>query len=166
MQANGHFAKGEFAAASELRRRAFEEAPAVGGTVDGRRFEWLGDADTRLGPVLEVILEGCYRWVPFCRIRRVHFEKPSDLRDLVWLPAQFVWTNGGEASGHIPTRYPNTENSADSALRLARKTEWENKEGEACIGLGQRTFATESTDYPMLECRIIDFEHPPEPVLP
>jgi len=71
-----------------------------------------------------VILEGRYVWVPFCRIKRVNIERPADLRDLVWAPAQFVWTNGGEASGHIPGRYPQTEKSADGALRLARKTDW------------------------------------------
>jgi type VI secretion system protein ImpE len=159
IQANGHLAKGEFQAAAELRDRAFEAAPAVPGKIDGQPFAWLADADTRLGPVLEVILDGCYRWVPFCRIKRLHLEKPADLRDLVWLPAQFVWTNGGEASGHIPARYPRTETMADDALRLARKTEWETKEGNACVGLGQRIFATDSAEYPMLECRIIDFEH-------
>jgi type VI secretion system protein ImpE len=160
IKANAHLAQGEYKPAQELRDQAFEMAPAVGGKVDDQPFEWMADADTRLGPVLEVIMDGCYRWVPFCRIKRIHTEKPSDLRDLVWLPAQFVWTNGGEAFGHIPTRYPGTENSVDNNLRLARTTQWEEKEGGAFLGLGQRVLATDHAEFPLLQCRIIDFDAP------
>ena len=38
--------------------------------MDGHGFEWIADADSRLGPLLEVILEGKYYWAPFCRIAR------------------------------------------------------------------------------------------------
>jgi type VI secretion system protein ImpE len=156
-QACGHCARGEFAAAAALRDQAFEAAPATPGKVDGKPVAWLADADSRLGPILEVILEGRYLWVPFCRIQRLRMEKPSDLRDLVWLPARFTWTNGGEAPGHIPVRYPGTAETGDGPLRLARKTEWNQLEGEYYLGLGQRILATEHTDYPLLECREIEF---------
>ena len=33
-------------------------------------FEWIADGDTRLGPVLEAIVNGRYYWIPFDRIRR------------------------------------------------------------------------------------------------
>jgi len=157
-QANEHIARGEFKPASELREKAFEQAPAVAGKLDGKPFEWMADADTRMGPVLEVILDGCYRWVPLCRITRIAIEKPSDLRDLVWLPAKFVWSNGGEAAGHIPARYPGTETSSDNALRMARKTEWIEKDEATFLGLGQRVLATDQGEYPLLECRLIEFE--------
>src|SRR5262245_11087520 len=49
----------------ELRARAFEEAPATQGTIDGKPFEWIADADSRLGPVLEAVINGRYYWVPF-----------------------------------------------------------------------------------------------------
>src|SRR5438445_7678784 len=61
-----HIARNEVAAAAELRNRAFEAAPATTGTVDGKPFSWIADADSRLGPMLELILEGKYYWVPFC----------------------------------------------------------------------------------------------------
>lgn len=156
VQANELFGRGESAAARELRDRAFEAAPTTAGKINDQPFEWIADADQRLGPVLEVILEGHYYWVPFCRIKRVFTEKPSDLRDLVWMPAQFLWTNGGEACGHIPTRYPATESSTDAALRLARKTEWTEPAEGFSVGRGQRIFATNEADYPLLECRTID----------
>ena len=91
------------------------------------------------------------------RIRRVFIPAPSDLRDLVWVPAQFMWTNGGEASGHIPVRYSRTENAKDGALRLSRKTEWKELAEETYIGLGQRVLVTEEGEHPLLQCRTIDF---------
>jgi type VI secretion system protein ImpE len=152
-----HIVRGEYAAAADLRNRACKPAPATPGTVDGKPFAWLADADSRLGPMLELILEGKYYWVPFCRIKRIALPEPSDLRDLIWSPAQFVWTNGGEASGHIPTRYIGSESSSDGSLRLARKTEWQELGEETFIGQGQRLFATDDGEHPLLQCRIIDF---------
>lgn len=157
IKAAEHVGRGEIAAAAELRNQAFEAAPATAGTLDGKPMAWIADADSRLGPLLELIMEGKYYWVPFCRIRRIAMEAPSDLRDLVWVPAQFVWSNGGEASGHIPTRYARTEVSTDGALRLARKTEWQELAAETFIGLGQRVLVTDEGEHPLLQCRVIDF---------
>jgi type VI secretion system protein ImpE len=158
IKANEMTAAGKAAAAAELRAKAFDAAPATPGTINGKPFEWIADADQRLGPLLEVILEGKYYWIPFQRIRRIHVEKPTDMRDLVWIPAQFVWTNGGEGAGHVPTRYPQTELAPDDALRLARKTEWPDTAGGFGIGLGQRILATDSDEYPLLECGVIDLQ--------
>src|SRR5687768_14920588 len=74
MRANEHIGRGEFAAAQSLRDQAFEAAPATPGKLNGQDFEWIADADSRLGPVLEVILEGKYYWVPFCRIQKIVME--------------------------------------------------------------------------------------------
>jgi len=157
IQANELVAQGKLSAARELRDKAFEEAPASVGKVNGKPFEWIADADPRLGPMLEAIVEGRYYWIPFCRIKLIHLEPPTDLRDLVWVPAQFVWANGGEASGHIPTRYPGTESAGNDPLRLARKTEWNEREEGYSLGLGQRILTTDNEEYPLLECRTIDF---------
>ena len=81
VKAAEHITKGEFTAAAELRNRAFEVAPATAGTLDGKPFAWIADADSRLGPLLELIMEGKYYWVPFSRIRRIAMVPPSDLRD-------------------------------------------------------------------------------------
>src|SRR5688572_8478559 len=42
----------------QLRARAFDEAPATKGDIDGRPFSWIADADSRLGPVLEAVING------------------------------------------------------------------------------------------------------------
>ncbi len=156
VQANDLVARGELKAAAQLREQAFEAAPATPGKIDSQACAWIADADSRLGPILEVILEGRYCWIPFCRIQRIQIEAPSDLRDLVWLPARFTWTNGGDASGHIPTRYPGTELCQEGALRLARKTEWKEPAAGTYLGLGQRILATDQADHPLLECRAIE----------
>lgn len=156
IQANELAAKGNAQAAIALRDQALEAAPASAGKVNEQPFEWIADADPRLGPLLEVILEGRYYWVPFCRIKRIYMEPPSDLRDLVWMPAQFVWANGGEAAGHIPTRYATTESQSDDALRLSRKTAWTELAEGYSTGLGQRLLTTDQADVPLLECRTID----------
>ncbi len=156
VQANALIAADRFEAASELRAQAFESAPATAGKVDGKTFEWIADADSRLGPLLEVMLDGKYYWVPFCRVSRIQFSKPEDLRDVVWAPAQFQWVNGGTGSGFIPARYPGTEDSDDEALLLARKTIWDEKAPECFLGRGQRMFSTDSNEHPLLECRAIE----------
>src|ERR1700692_1224764 len=57
VQAMELFGKGEFKAGAELRDKAFEGAPAPSGKIQGEVFHSIADADERLGPVLEVILE-------------------------------------------------------------------------------------------------------------
>ena len=157
VQANQLAAEGKFVASTELRERAFESAPAMGGTINGQPFAWIADADSRLGPLLEVIMDGKYYWVPFSRIQKLHTEPPTDLRDFVWTAAQFTWTNGGAAPGFIPSRYAGSESASDSSLRLGRKTEWAQKDEELYIGLGQRLLATDQSEYPLLETRHIEF---------
>ncbi len=146
----GALAEGRAEEAQRLRDAAFEAAPTTAGQVNGEPFEWLADADGRLGPVLEVFLNGHYYWVPFHAVASVTIEPPSDLRDLVWTPAEFRWANGGEAVGFIPTRYPGTEGSDDSRLKLSRLTEWNEVSNELVCGSGQRLLVTDQKDYPLL----------------
>ena len=142
--------------AALMRNQAFEQARASSGTIDGSAFEWIADADSRLGPVLEVIVNGHYYWVPYERIRAVTIEAPEDLRDFVWMPAFFTWENGGQTYGLIPSRYPGSEKSTDSSIRLAGKTEWEEVAAGVWHGMGQRMLATDQDDYPLLDIRKIE----------
>lgn len=154
-------ARNEHGKAGELRARALEQAPATSGRIDGVEFSWLMDADPRLGPILEAVINGRYYWIPLRHVRVVELEKPVDLRDLIWLPANFTWGNGGQTVGLIPVRYPGSEQSADDAIRMARKTEWEAVTDAIQLGRGQRLLATDSDDYPLLDVRKIEFEGSP-----
>jgi type VI secretion system protein ImpE len=157
VKANQLLAQGQLEPAVELRNQAFDDAPLTAGKINDRPFEWIADADSRLGPLLEIMLDGKYYWAPFSRIKTLSIEPPGDLRNLVWSPAHFVWINGGEASGFIPTRYPGSESAGDSSFNLARKTEWRELAGETYIGLGQRLFATNEGEYPLLDVKQIEF---------
>lgn len=164
VQANQLVANGNFKTAGEIRDRAFEAAPAVSGKINGKPFEWIADADTRLGPMLEAIISGKYFWVPFGRIQSAVVEAPTDLRDLVWISARIIWANGGNSPAFIPVRYPGSETSGDSALQLARKTEWQVEDAGTYLGLGQRLLATDQEEIPLLETRTLEFETAPVPV--
>jgi len=144
--------------AHELRARALEDAPASSGAMNGTAFEWIADADSRLGPVLEVLLNGAYYWVPFERIRRIEFEKPADVRDLIWLPAQFTWSNDGQAMGLVPTRYPGSELSAEDPLKFARQTQWTDLGNEEYAGRGQRVLTTSGEELGLLDVREISLD--------
>jgi type VI secretion system protein ImpE len=150
------YAQGAVKQADAARTEALEQAPAIAGSLNGEAFEWIADADSRLGPVLETLLNGVYYWVPFSRIKRVVAEAPADARDLVWLPAQFTWSNGGEAMGLIPARYVGSEQSSDDAIRLSRKTEWTEIGESAFAGWGQRVLATNAHDYGLLDLRMLE----------
>jgi type VI secretion system protein ImpE len=151
---------GEAGAAEELRLRAFDEAEVSSGTIDGRPFEWIADADSRLGPVLEAVINGRYYWVPFARLSQVTIEPPADLRDLVWMPAHLQFENGGESVALIPTRYAGSDASSDGAIALARKTLWTEAGPDTYHGLGQRILSTDGGDVPLLEIRQMSIQHP------
>ena len=156
IEANRALVAGSYLAAAELRDQAFEQADAVAGNADGHAFEWMADADPRLGPVLEAIVDGTYYWIPMQHIGEIKIEAPVDLRDQVWLPVDFRWINGGTSVGFIPTRYPGSATAHDPLLALSRRTEWV-EQGEAedgwALGLGQRMFATDETEIPLMDLR-------------
>jgi type VI secretion system protein ImpE len=148
-------AGGDQGRSRELRSRALEEAPASQGDLDGRAFSWIADADSRLGPVLEAVINGRYYWVPFSRLIKIQIEPPEDLRDMVWMPAHLQFENGGESVALIPTRYPGSEAAGDGLIALARKTVWEEMAPDTYRGLGQRVLATDIDDVPLMEVRTI-----------
>ena len=130
----------EAARRSRCAQRAFEAAPTSAGTIDGQPFEWIADADMRLGPVCEAVINGRYYWVPFERLTKIDLEAPADLRDVVWMPAHFQFSNGGEAVGLIPTRYPGSESADDAQVRLARKTVWNERRPTSSPGSDSGSF--------------------------
>ncbi|MCF8002720.1 MAG: virulence protein SciE type [Chromatiaceae bacterium] len=153
LEAQRLVAEGAFTQAAEVRAQALEEAPATPGEVDGSPFDWITDGDTRLGPVLEVIVNGRYYWAPFDRIAEVRLDEPEDLRDLVWMPAHVTWANGGQTVALIPNRYPGSESASDTDLVRAHKTEWVEHPGETFLGLGQRMLFTDQGEYALMDLR-------------
>jgi type VI secretion system protein ImpE len=150
----------KFEEARTLRERAFESAPAMAGKIDGQAFSWIADADPRLGPLLEAIVNGRYYWIPFSRLREIRIEKPQDLRDVAWMPASLSLANGGDAVALIPTRYPGSERASDPRLVMARSTEWLERPAETFLGVGQRLWTTDQGEHALMDVRVIEIDSP------
>jgi type VI secretion system protein ImpE len=158
LEALRHTGKGEYAQAEALRNQAFDQAPGSTGKIDEQPFEWIADADNRIGPMLEAIINGHYYWIPMQRLKQMEIDPPEDLRDMVWAPAHLTFENEGQAVALIPARYPSTEDESDTMLKLARKTEWLEPYQGLYTGLGQRMFTTDLDEYPLLSTRQIVFD--------
>lgn len=144
--------------AADLRARAFDAAPSCSGQINDDPFEWVADADMRLGPVLEIIVNGRYFWLPFTSIGALKMDPPSDLRDAVWTAATLSLRNGGEVAALIPTRYVGTTVTGDAAAKLARATTWTDAGGDTYVGGGQRLLTTDQADYAILDIRSLSME--------
>ena len=165
--------------AERLRQDLFEkkeypDAPASseprGGTIDGKPFESLEDADPRIGPRLEIFAAGAYLWIPFEHIESIEMEAPKRLRDLLWAPAlvrtgpKFKDKELGEIL--LPVLAPFSWRHADDNVKLGRATEWGEVDGES-VPFGQRMFSVDGEDIPLLEIRNIEFTPAPsEPESP
>jgi type VI secretion system protein ImpE len=160
-------AQGQLEAATAMRTQAFELAPAAGGQLTLRsqadaphRFAWCADADSRLGPVLEVIVNGRYGWLPFEHLAAVELEPVEDLRDLVWIPAHLRFVNGGDTIALLPVRYAGTPLAENAAAALSRCTEWVALSDSQYRGIGQRQFCTDTTECGLLEMHSLQFDVP------
>lgn len=147
--------RGEMQAGAQLRAQALDEAPATAGTLNDQAFDWIADADSRLGPTLEAVINGRYYWLPWNRLSQVVIEPPVDLRDAIWMPANFQFSNGGESVGLIPTRYPDTELAVGDLCALARRTEWRERADGSYVGLGQRIIATNAEETALMDVRTV-----------
>ena len=148
-------ARGDHALATHLREQALGAAPTTSGTVNDEPFEWLADADSRLGPVLEVIINGRYGWLPFASVAKIEFDEPADLRDMVWLPASLTFAHGGNTVALVPTRYAPMPDDADDLLRLSRRTDWVETTPGQYRGLGQRLLTTDGVELGLLDIRTV-----------
>ncbi|MDO9524574.1 MAG: type VI secretion system accessory protein TagJ [Gemmobacter sp.] len=154
-------AAGRVQDAADLRARAFDAAPSASGELNGVAFDWIADADPRLGPVLEIIVNGKYYWMPFTAIASLRADPPADLRDAVWTAANLTLQNGAEIVALIPTRYPGTAPSGSGATRLARATDWTDMGADTFVGIGQRLLATSAGDTALMDVRALRMDVKP-----
>ncbi len=137
------------------------EPAAPGGTLNGKPFQSVEDADPRIGGRLEVFAAGNYIWVSFAHIASIKASPPRKLRDLLWIPAVVRLGPGmkGQDLGEVllPVLSPFSCLHTDDAVRLGRQTVWaEQEEGEA-VPLGQKQLLVDDEECPFLEVREIQF---------
>jgi type VI secretion system protein ImpE len=133
-------------------------APA--GTLNGRAFQSLADADPRIGARLEVFAAGQYLWIPFAHVASVRMSAPKRLRDLLWAPAvvrpgpEFRGLELGEVL--IPVVAPLSWQHPDAAVRLGRLSEWMALEDATEAPMGQKLLLVDGEEFPILELRELD----------
>ncbi len=131
---------------------ALAAAPATPGSLDGKAFEWIADADTRFGPMLEVIVGDAYGFIPFAACKRLKAKEPEDLRDFVFHAVEIELRSGQTSLGLVPVVYPGTQAHGKPLLNLARATEWIDTGGGE-VGIGQRLLTTDADDIEFLALR-------------
>ena len=137
-------------------------APAAG-SLNGREFLSIEDADPRIGARLEVFAGGNYMWVPLEQIVSVEMGAPKRLRDLLWAPATIQTTAGFEGGNLgevlLPVLAAFSCNHADDAVRLGRLTVWEPAGDDLEIPLGQKMLLMGDEEIPLLELRKLEIRH-------
>jgi type VI secretion system protein ImpE len=149
-------AGGDWERAHTLALDAREQANACQGELNGSPFDWLMDGDSRLGPVLEVILDGKYYWIPQDRVKSLVTDPPSCLTHSLWLPASIALVSGADIYGFLPARYPVTPET-DIACRLGKTTSWFEPIPGFHLGSGQKVLMTETQDFALLDMRRLSF---------
>jgi len=132
----------------------------VAGTLNGKPFESIEDADPRIGPRLEIFAAGQCMWLPLAHIATVRMEAPQRLRDLLWAPAlvhtgpAFKGTELGEVL--MPVLSPLSFRHPDDAVKLGRSTVWEKQEDGDTIPFGQKMLLVDGEEFPVLELRHLE----------
>lgn len=161
------------ALAAENKRQAFFESRAwadasnqpsctLSGTLNGRSFHSIEDADPRIGARLEVFVAGEYVWLPFEHIGTVRIESPRLLRDLIWSTARI--TTGpsfkGQEFGEVlsPVLCPFSWKHGSNDVKLGRATDWLPEDGAGEVPAGQKLLILDGEEViPFLEIRELTF---------
>ncbi len=137
----------------------------VSGSLNGKPFESISDADPRIGARLEVFAGGNYLWMNFEHLASLEMEKPQRLRDLLWTPARL---RGGPALkdtelGEIllPALTPFAWQDPEEAVRLGRVTEWVECDTGQAVPVGQKLLLVDGEEFPLLEVRKLEINLPP-----
>jgi type VI secretion system protein ImpE len=132
----------------------------VSGTLNGKPFNSLVDADPRIGPRLEVFVAGQYTWIPLEHLAFVQMGEPSRLRDLLWAPARVQAGPGfqGLELGEVltPVMSPLSWQESDDEVRLGRVTDWKELEDGTIVPVGQKLLLVDDEPFPFLEVRKLE----------
>jgi len=128
----------------------------VAGTLNGRAFQTIADADPRIGSRLEIMAGGDYLWIPFEQIASIKMQTPKRLRDLLWAPVllqtgpECKHQNMGEV--FVPVIYPGSSRQEDDEVALGRATAWAEEDGVE-LPFGQKLLLIDGEEVPFLEVR-------------
>jgi type VI secretion system protein ImpE len=137
-----------------------EGASKVSGTLNGKPFASLSDADPRIGARLEIFAGGDYLWIPLNQVASIEMKPPARLRDLLWSSAILQMGPGyqqrdlGEVL--LPVLCPLSFQDSDDQVRLGRVTEWYRDEQGLEFPIGQKMLLVDGEEFPFLEIRKLE----------
>jgi type VI secretion system protein ImpE len=138
-----------------------ETTARLSGTLNGRPFRSICDADPALGARLEIFAAGSYSWLSFEHIQSIRLESPRRLRDTLWAEAAVRTSRSfhGAELGEVlaPVLYPFSWKSPYESVWLGRETRW-TEEGGRERPVGQKMLLVDAEEVPLLEVRELEFE--------
>jgi type VI secretion system protein ImpE len=137
-----------------------EGASGLSGSLNGRSFTSLSDADPRIGARLEIFAGGDYLWIPLNQVTSIEMKAPARLRDLLWASAvlemgpAYQQRDLGEVL--LPVLCPLSFQDPDDQVRLGRVTEWCRDAQGREFPLGQKMLLVDGEEFPFLEVRKLE----------
>jgi type VI secretion system protein ImpE len=147
-------------------KKAFpsDRALSRSGSLNGKPFSEIRDADPDIGARLEVFAAGSCVWIPFEHVASLEMGPPQRLRDTLWAPAvvqagpSFRGMDLGEVL--LPAIYPFSWKQDDENVWLGRITDWSADEQGREIPNGQKMLLVDGEEFPFLEIRSLQFTQP------
>ena len=133
---------------------------SIQGSLNGKAFHSLEDADPRIGARLEIFAAGDYMWIPLRDIAVLEMDAPKRLRDLLWSPVRLRtgpnFKNKDLGQVLMPVIAPLSWQHADDAVKLGRVSEWcADEAGEEAL-FGQKMLLVDGEELPILEIRKLE----------
>lgn len=147
-----------------FEKKTFPPAPAgeepIQGSLNGKPFHSVEDADPRIGSRLEVFAAGDYMWIPLRDIAVLEMDPPKRLRDLLWAPVRLRtgpnFKNQDLGEVLMPVIAPLSCQHPDDAVRLGRVSEWCADEAGDEAPFGQKMLLVDGEELPILEIRKLE----------
>ena len=152
-----HLRQGRSREAGECLAAAADDTPELRGTLNGQEFVEFRDCDDLIAPVLELILQRDYVWMPFSELRELEISRPERPRDLIWAPVRLVTREGKQLRGYVPVLYWSSFQDADEQVRLGRQTDWSEPADGLISGRGARMLLAGEEGVGALECQEVTF---------
>jgi type VI secretion system protein ImpE len=137
---------------------------ALQGTLNGKPFQSLTDADPRIGARLEAFGAGDYFWIPLQDVAVLELDPPKRLRDLLWAPVRLRtgpnFKNKDLGEVLMPVIAPLSWQHADDEVKLGRVSEWCSDDAGEEAPFGQKMLLVDGEEFPILEVRKLEILAP------
>lgn len=143
---------GDHAAAVPLLAELEAGRKPVAGSCDGKPFDEWRDLDDLVADSLELLTStGKFFLVPFARVASIELRPPERPRDLLWRRALVDIDDGPSGEVFLPAIYAASYGADDTALRLGRRTDWDEPAKGIVRGRGLRSWLVGDADRTLLE---------------